>query len=296
MMTMDAQTYWEHMGVAGALGISVFVLLGLALRLAEAPAPRLHLWAMVAFFVINCSDGVHSIAYSDLFEVPGALYMWHYVLIPGFMVSLYFYVRALTSARPALRPRDAVHLLPFVLGALCLSPALILPGDVRLGRVDGELSDKHLRLLELGEPLFWSLWVLVLAIYGTLCARRLIRHKRNVRAVFSDLQGRTLRWLDGLVVTILALASLVIVDEIRLLMGMWSLRDGLGGALFDVVLPLSFGVFALRAQPVLPEWSAQVLTTPEEAPTPHSTPLRDTRDQACKRMISIGSRPGWSGV
>ena len=91
--------------------------------------------------------------------------------------------------------------------------------------------------------------------------------------MFSDLEGKTLRWLDGLVATILILALVVIVDEIRLLMGAESLRTGVWGMLFDVVLPVAFGIFALRASPPLPGWSEQVLVDAavsevrEEAPT-----------------------------
>ncbi|UYV36801.1 helix-turn-helix transcriptional regulator [Rhodobacteraceae bacterium D3-12] len=268
-MMIDAQLYWEHLGVAGSLAVSVFVLLGLALRLRETPAPRMHIWAMIAFFVVNALDAVNSLAYSDVFSAPNMFFRWNDVIIPGFMVSLYFYVRALTSSKPQLRRLDLVHIVPFVAGLLCLLPRLVLPGDIRrdvvAGVTDGVISQRHLWLIDVGETAFWCLWIVFLIVYGGLCCRRLIRHKSNIREVFSDLEGKTLRWLDGLVATILVLAGVVIVDEIRQLMELASLRDGVWSLLYDVVLPMAFGVFALRATPPLPEWSQRVLADASEA-------------------------------
>lgn len=262
MMSIHSQLYWEHLGVAGALAVSVFVILGLALRLRDTPAPRLHIWAMVGFFAVNTLDAVNSLAYSDVFSAPNAFFRWSDVMIPGFMVSLYVFVRALTSSKPELRRGDVVHLLPFAAGLLCLAPQLALPGDVRRGLVEGAIPPERQWWIDLGEAAFWSVWIVVLLVYGGLCIRRLIRHKRNIRDVFSDLEGKTLRWLDGLVATILLLAGIVIADEVRQLMGMDSLRDGGWSLVFDVALPMAFGVFALRAEPPLPDWSERVLAAP----------------------------------
>ncbi len=259
MMDIQKQLYWEHLGVAGAMAVSIFVLLGLILRLREKAPSRMHIWAMIAFFLVNVLDALNSFAYSDVFTAPNAFFRWNDVIIPGFMVSLYFYVRALTSSAPRLERSDAIHMLPFVLGFLCLAPALLLDGDVRRGLVDGAVSDSYRTLIDIGETGFWSLWIVILVVYGGLCIRRLIQHKRNIRDVFSDLEGKTLRWLDGLVATILILALIVITDEVRQLMGYQSLRDGIWSLLYDVTLPVSFGVFALRANPPLPGWSQQVL-------------------------------------
>jgi len=115
-MEIHENLYWEHLSVAGALAVSVFVVLGLLLRLREIPKPRMYIWAMIAFFTVNICDGLNSFAYSDTFNGPPALSRWNDVIIPGFMVALYFYVRALTSAAPKLHRADLVHLLPFLGG------------------------------------------------------------------------------------------------------------------------------------------------------------------------------------
>lgn len=274
MMEIHEKLYWEHLGLAGALAVSVFVLLGLLLRLRDAKPPRMHIWAMIAFFTVNICDGLSSIAYSDTFNGPPALYRWQDVIIPGFMVALYFYVRALTSAAPKLSRADLLHLVPFLAGFLCLVPALILPGEVRIGLAPGNISDGHRTLINAGETAFWFVWVIILIVYGTICIRRLILHKRNIRDVFSDLEGKTLRWLDGLVATILVIALIVISDEIGQLLGQRSARDGIWSLSFDVILSVSFGIFALRATPPLPEWTEAVLeTAPEsEEPAPQDKP------------------------
>lgn len=269
-MEIHGQLYWEHLGVAGALAVSGFVLLGLLLRLYETPPPRMHILAMVAFFATNISDSVNSFAYSDVFSAPNMFFRWNDVIIPGFMVSLFFYVRSLTSSAPSLGRRDAVHLLPFVLSFLCLAPALVLPGDVRRGVVDGAISESYQRLINVGETAFWILWIGILIVYGTFCIRRLIQHKRNIRDVFSDLEGKTLRWLDGLVATILILALIVVCDEVRQLMGYPSIRDGIWALSFDVILPVSFGIFALRANPPLPDWSENILAHATAPQTPET--------------------------
>lgn len=276
-MEIHKSLYWEHLGVAGALAISVFVLLGLLLRLRELEPPRMHIWAMIVFFTINICDGLNSFAYSDALNGPPALYRWNDVIIPGFMVALYFYVRALTSAAPTVTSRDLLHLLPFVAGFLCLAPTLILPGDVRHGDVEQTISEGHRALIDIGETAFWSIWVIILTVYGTLCIRRLIQHKRNIRDVFSDLDGKTLRWLDGLVATILILALIVIIDEISQLLGRKSLRDGIWSLLYDVTLPLSFGLFALRANPPLPEWTGGVLPSASRKTSSHTPEKKPSR-------------------
>jgi len=270
MMEIRESLFLEQLGVAGALAVSVFVLLGLLLRLRDTDPPRMHIWAMIAFFTVNICDGLNSFAYSDTFNGPAALYRWNDVIIPGFMVALYFYVRALTSATPKLFRADLVHLLPFLAGFVCLAPALILPGDVRLGLAPGNVTQGHRTLINAGETAFWIVWVITLTVYGAICIRRLILHKRNIRDVFSDLEGKTLRWLDALVATILTIALVVIVDEIGQMMGQRSLRDGIWSLLFDVIMPVSFGIFALRANPPLPEWSGAVLEDPPRPEEPAS--------------------------
>ncbi len=281
-MEISESLYSEHLGVAGALAVSAFVFLGLMLRLRETPQPRMHIWAMIAFFTVNICDGLNSFAYSDTFNGPPALYRWNDVIIPGFMVALYFYVRALTSAAPKLFAVDLVHLLPFLAGFLCLAPALLLSGEVRLGLVEGEVTDGHAALVDIGETAFWIVWVVTLAVYGAICIRRLILHKRNIRDVFSDLEGKTLRWLDGLVATILIIALIVIIDEIGQLVGQRPLRDGIWSLLFDVIMPVSFGIFALRANPPLPEWTEAVL---EDVPRPEEP---DPQDKPSSRYARSG--------
>lgn len=286
MMMIRESLYWEHLGVAAALAISLFVIFGLLLRLKETTGPTLHIWAMLAFFVVNTMDALNSFAYSDVFSAPNAFFRWNDVFIPGFLVSLYFYVRALTSSNPHLDHRDLVHLMPFVAGFLCLSPNLILPGNVRRGIEDGDVSETHRNLIETGETAFWILWIIVLIVYGVLCVRRLIAHKRNIRDVFSDLEGKTLRWLDGLVATIFSLALIVIVDEIRILLGAASIRDGLTSLFYDVVLAGAFGIFALRAKPPLPRWSEEII----EQPTPAETPIPVPPEES-KRYARSGLQP-----
>lgn len=261
-MLLDIETYWETLGYAAGLGISCFVLIGLIWRLRETSERRMFLWAMLAFFAINCLDLWDSLAYGAASFGPMTLYQWQHLLLPGFMVSLYFFVRGLTSSEPKLSVRDLVHVLPFLGGFFCLLPSLLLPGAQRAGFAKITVSEAHQTWIAYGEVAFWGMWIIVLVLYGGACVRRLLRHKHNVRELFSDLEGKNLRWLDGLVATILTLALIVIVDESRMLAGHAGFLTGVKSASFDVVLSGVFGVFALRAVPPLPQWSKEVLPNP----------------------------------
>lgn len=284
MIEISERLYYEHLGVAGALAISVFVMIGLLWRLHETDTPRMHVWAMIGFFAVNICDNINSLAYSDVFNGPNVLFGWTHVLIPGFLVALHFYIRALTTAKPRVTPADAVHLIPFALGALCLSPILSLPADIRRAPPEGAISDDYVLVAQLGETAFWALWILWLIVYGVLGLRRLAKHQKNVRAVFSDIDGKTLRWLDWLMVVIFVLTGFVVVDEVRDMFGAPILRDGVWALLFDTVLPLSFGIFALRANPVLPEWTGTVLRQTADTPPPAPpSPCDETPSQRYAR-------------
>ncbi|MCV6591980.1 MAG: helix-turn-helix transcriptional regulator [Silicimonas sp.] len=265
---ITAVDYWEDLGLFAAFALSLFVLMGLGLRLRETRTPRMHLWAMVGFFGINALDVLESLVFGAPFSAPMAFYRWQDLLIPGFMVTLYFFVRGLTASDPRLTRRDLVHLAPFGAALLCLAPTLIVPGTLREAPNIAGLSPWHLRLVETGETAFWVLWIIVLAVYGTLCVRQLMAHKRNIRDVFSDLEGKTLAWLDMLVGVIFFLAGVVILDEVLILMDYPEIRNGFVSMVFDLLLAGSFGVFALRATPPLPGWSSDVLTPAEDAPPP----------------------------
>jgi len=260
-MQIDFDVYLEHLGLAASLGLSLFVLAGLAARLLEADRRRMHLWAMAAFFGVNILDALDSFAYSPVFTGPPALDQWQDVLIPTFMVSLYFFVRGLTSSDPQLRRSDWLHVLPFAAAFLCLAPSLMLPGDVRLGLTEPEVSADYMLLVESGNAAFWALWIIVLIVYGGLCVRRLIRHKRNIRDLFSDLSGHSLVWLDALVATIFIMSGIVILDETLILMGHEQIRAGAASLVYDVTLTAAFAWFALRASPPLPGWSNQVISS-----------------------------------
>jgi len=265
-MQISFDVYLEHLGLAASVGLSLYVLLGLAARIRETPSRRMHLWAMVAFFGVNILDALDSFAYSPVFSGPPMLAQWQDVLIPTFMVSLYFFVRGLTSSAPQLRRGDWVHILPFVAAFLCLAPSLMLPGEARMGLIEPAVSADYMLIVESGGAAFWILWIIVLIIYGALCVGRLIRHKRNIRDLFSDLSGRSLVWLDALVATIFVMSGIVILDETMILLGYEQVRAGAASLLYDFVLTAVFAWFALRASPPLPHWSHEVISSEVSQP------------------------------
>ncbi len=274
-MQISFDVYFEHLGLAASVGLSLYVLAGLAARIRETHTRRMHLWAMVAFFGVNILDAIDSFAYSPAFSGPPILAQWQDVLIPTFMVSLYFFVRGLTSSDPQLGRGDWVHVLPFIAALLCLAPSLMLPGEVRMGLIEPAVSADYMLVVESGGAAFWVLWIIVLIIYGGLCVRRLVRHKRNIRDLFSDLSGRSLVWLDALVATIFVMSGIVILDETMILLGYEQIRVGAVSMLYDFVLTAAFAWFALRASPPLPQWSHEVISF--EVTQPEDTAASDVQ-------------------
>ncbi|NRB20512.1 MAG: helix-turn-helix transcriptional regulator [Rhodobacteraceae bacterium] len=258
---ISTTAYLEKLGNAAGIALSLFVIVGLTLRLIETKGPRMHLWAMVVFFAVSALDMLADTVFHAPFSVLLALYDWELVLFPGYTVGLYFFVRGLTSPEPKVTGKDLVHLIPFAMALLCLLPELVLPGPVRKGLEDQDLSSWHQYLIDLGRITFLVLWIVVLTIYGSLCVRRLVLHKRNIRELFSDLSGKKLIWLDALVATIFILAGTVILGEVLLLLGFPGLPKGMFTMAFDVLLTAAFGLFALRASPSLPSWSESIVTS-----------------------------------
>lgn len=261
-ISIEPDDLWLFSGSMISFALCIFVLLGLLLKLRDTKSHRMFVWAMIGFFTINAADHLAELIYNPFIWGPAWLFQWHEIFLPCFMIALYFFVRGLTSAAPKLIRRDWLHFIPIALSFLCLSPALLLPGEIRRDPEAHGLSQDHLDLIQLGDDAFWALWVVTVLIYGTLCARKLIQHKRNIRDVFSDLTGKTLAWLDALVATILILSLIVIVDEVLALMNYPEIRLGPTEFLFDLVLVFSFGLFALRAVPPLPGWTGAVLEPP----------------------------------
>ena len=266
MIHLTYSSFIEILGSSGALCLSLFVLIGLALRIRDEGKAPMYLWSMLVFFGFATLDMVDSILFAGPFQAPLAMYGWQDILLPGFMISLYFFVRGLTSPTPKLRPADFIHLLPFGLSLLSLTPLLILPGQARNSPEEAGLSEQHLDLIIFGESAFWILWIIILLIYGGLSIRRLVRHQRNIRKLFSDLEGKDLFWLDLLVAVIVLLAGIVVLDEALILLGHDGIRGGYSELLFDNILVFAFGLFALRVKPPMPSWSQSIVDPGPENP------------------------------
>ena len=266
MLYFSYSSFIEFAGSFAALIVALFVLVGLGLRMRDEHGAPMYLWSMMAFFGIAALDMLDSIAFGSPFHAPLALRGWQNVLLPGFIISIYFFVRGLSSPTPKLKQTDLIHLLPFFISLLCLLPQLILSGEDRQAPLEAGLSAMHLHFIEFGENGFWAVWIGTLFLYGGLCIRRLVRHKRNIRNLFSDLGGKDLFWLDMLVGLIFVLSGNVIVDELMQLMGEEAIRQGNIEMLFDIILVASFGLFALRAKPPLPNWSQGIVNQPAISP------------------------------
>lgn len=256
----------DLMWSSAALGVALCAFCAVVARRIRTPGPALYLDAVAVFLAVQVTDMADDLVFGPPIHAPLWAYGWQDVLLPLFMISLWFFVRGLTEPALRLRPRDAWHLLPLGLGLVFMLPFLLLPGPVRFGLyVDTDLSGSRALWAELGVLAFWVGWIGLLIGYGFACARRLTRHKRTIRALFSDLSGKSLWWLDALVAMILALAWVVIADEVLILAFDAGFLEGAAEGVHEILLGLIIGLFGIQAKPPLPDWSAEVVAE-ETAP------------------------------
>ncbi|WP_424976684.1 helix-turn-helix domain-containing protein [Dinoroseobacter sp. S124A] len=276
----------DLMWSSAALGVAFFAFCAVLARRIRTRGHALYLDAVAVFLAVQVTDMADDLVFGPPIHAPLWAYGWQDALLPLFMISLWFFVRGLTEPALRLRPRDAWHLLPLGLGLVFLLPFLSLPGPERAGLyVDIDLGGTRVLWAELGVLAFWVGWIGLLIGYGFACARRLTRHKRTIRALFSDLSGKSLWWLDALVAMILGLAWVVIADEVLILAFDAGFLEGAAEGVHEILLGLIFGLFGIQAKPPLPDWSAEVVAN-ETAPAP---PPPATEDET---GAGTGASPG----
>lgn len=262
MITTDP--WWDTIYSAVSFGIAAFAVIAvLVKRIEQQGQPRLHLEAIAVFLSLQALDMIDSLLWDAPTPYPQVLAGVISLFYPLFMVSLWVFVRAITSADARLTQKDLWHLAPLGLGALCHLPLLTLPVSERYNLVAGVAPSQtslHVGLAAMGDLLFWVLWIFLLVLYSYLCARRLWQHQRNIRTLFADLDGRRLRWLTALVVCILGLAWSVVIEELLALLFAFDVVDGWVQGTQEILISGLIGFFALRAEPALKPWTKDVLS------------------------------------
>jgi len=264
--------------LAAALGQSlmVLVLTGVTLvgrRTAGGGRGPLHLWSLAGFFLLEAVDIALEIR-EQIWEIPSVTAGDAVtVLSPLFVILVWTYVRGLTEpdARPA--PRDARHLGWVALALVLLLPLLTLSDEaIRIAEMeDGEdhmTPELALHVLPaiVGILGFLVLWIGLMAGYGFVSVRRLVRVRRRMRQVYSRIDEDRLRGLGLLIVLIFGFVAVSIVDHVSMLTLEDNLLDDRADAVYELALVTVFGLFGLLQKPLLEPWTAEVPTDPAGVP------------------------------
>ncbi len=177
--------------IAG-LSIALFIS---ALLLVKKNKSSSDYFLFVWMLLNSCHLAFHYLSVTEmLYDYPSLLgIQLPFPLFQG--VMLYFYVCAVTNQCPKKRWHLLLHLLPAILAYVYLIGFFFLPASEKI----------EIFKMRGGEEYFVFMSILQLAvlisgvIYIIWCSWLLIKHKRNIRSQFSDIEEINLSWLQFLV-------------------------------------------------------------------------------------------------
>ena len=189
-------------------GISIALFIS-ALLLVKKNKSKSDYFLLVWMLVNAAHLSFHYLFYSDtLYDYPQVLgIQLPFPLFQG--VLLYFYVSSVTDQEPKKNWYYALHLIPAVLAYLYLIKFFTLPTADKIEVFKMKGGEDH--------ALFMSLLQLGVFISGIIyvvwCSWLLIRHKRNIKSQFSDIEEISLSWLQFLVYGLGIVWALVIFTQ-----------------------------------------------------------------------------------
>lgn len=253
----------------GAGGLTVMLAVSRLPRLSASDRrPMMALIAITGILTLDCAASVY--------ELSGAA-VRHPQLIGGSILllawlptALWLYVLGLVGRGDERRGSVAAHVAVSALSSLCVLPLLLLPGGDRLALMQDRLvisTPGHIAMM-LGLSAFILLWSAHLVIAGVLTVRRLLRHRRELRDICSEVAGLELGWIDGLLLLVVCGVALTVADHLLLLGGGRALLDAAGSALFEGAIILGFALFGLDQRRAVPVWAEdpEVLQGPPPEP------------------------------
>jgi len=170
---------------------------------------------------------------------------------------IYFYVLQLTNpASPGTVTKNFWHFLPALIGIVLLLPFFLLDGTAKLeltetlrkgGAVDN--ASVHMVLVEYGVTLFMLGTIVQLGLYLLVLIKRLVKHSKNIKNEFSDIDKINLAWLRNLLLGLSFIYLIYLADQFFPdLLGMNILGDLV--TVIAVILIYTMGYLGLR-QPAI---------------------------------------------
>ncbi len=239
------------------LGTVQGAFLALALLNTKSGDIRAHRILALLTFLFSMDLGEEFLHQIGFFEsVPDLLH----VLAPIDLLYgplIYLYVLQLTSpAGHGAVTRDYWHFFPALIGIVLLLPFFLLDGSEKLEltealRTGGAMENDtpHVMLIQLGLTLFILGTIVQLGLYLLFSVKRLIRHSKNIKNKFSDIDKINLAWLRNMLVGLSCIYLLYLGDQFFPdLMGMNILGDFI--TVMAVILIYTMGYLGLR-QPAI---------------------------------------------
>ncbi len=262
--------------IVNAIGVGsgVMAIAMLVLRLGNTRSRHLlALLAMLTILTIDCIFSIYELSpIAARFPAPVG---GGYLFLAWFPTALWLYVDDLTTMGPRDRPSLRWHILTSCLTMVCLAPMFMLPGTDKRAFIEDRfvLVMPSQTVLLLGLVAFLAIWISHLIVTGIAVARRLLRHRRRVRELCSDVETLDLRWLDGFLLLIGGGIAIGAIDNLLPLITSGEFLDVAGSALFEATIILGLALFGLHQGRATPDWAEDV-----DEPAPPAGPIHEKRD------------------
>jgi AraC-like DNA-binding protein len=250
--------FWDLLFLAMTAGISLICAALITLGSLSVRRWPSHAVALFAFFLIMLAESIdglnglapHSIKNPQMvgFTLP---------LVPALGACMWFYVRGLTSTDQRFLRRDLWHLVPIVGLVVCTIPFLLLSDDQQQVFVSQDIEVQNLGQVAavLLVLLGWIGWMAILVLYGVASLRRLLSHRKQMRALFSNVDGVSLAWLHVLIVIVFTFTGLAIVGALLPATNNIAPLTTALAAPFYFCLVFAVGSFGVLQKSVIPSWS-----------------------------------------
>jgi len=289
--------FWDIIFLAMTAGTSL-ICAGLIIRgsLIEQRWPS-HAIALIAFFAIMLAesvDGLNGLAPINIMNP--RLVGFTLPLVPALGACMWFYVLGLTSIAHKFERRDLWHVAPIFGLIACTIPYLLLSSDQQqvLASQDIDMQSPSQVAAVLFIMLGWTVWLAILVLYGAASLRRLLIHRKQIRALFSNVISVSLGWLHALIVIVFTFTGLAIIGALLpVTNNISSVTDALA-APFYFCLVFAVGLFGVLQKSVIPAWSELESGDPEKQKYQRSA-LRDTdmKRMALKLDATMRDRRLW---
>ena len=160
---------------------------------------------LLAAFLL-CLSGVFFLVFASLewhIEILQML-LWNFSLL--FAPAFYIYTSSLIKVRPRLSMAWLLHFLPYAISFFYLTYLIIVLPE---SAIDELFTNRNLYSGPFLFSFFSVMELLVIPFYVSLTLYALHKNKKRISNTFSTLEGRNLRWLKNLTISILGIWMIV---------------------------------------------------------------------------------------